>query len=100
MIDNWPNELRFKNVTGSIIGQASQHGPVRVFGEMVAVLWAEGRTRAAIRLEQLWNNLIAEQSFSLMCAYPKSQFSEDNDSLQTISRLHKHVENQSFSVPS
>jgi hypothetical protein len=30
---------------------------VVVFGEMVAVLFAEGKTRAAIQLEQLWNEL-------------------------------------------
>ena len=27
------------------------------FGEMVALLWAEGNHAAAIRLEELWNDL-------------------------------------------
>ncbi len=69
---------RFVRVIGAAIAQAAQ-GPqgqrrhVRVFGEMVALLWAEGDQAAAIRLEDLWNNLRASMpplSFSLLCAYP------------------------------
>jgi PAS domain S-box-containing protein len=41
---------------------------------MVALLWAEGKPQAAIRLEQLWNELSKVQSFSLRCAYPISGF--------------------------
>jgi hypothetical protein len=37
---------------------------------MVAVLWAEGKHRAAIRLEELWNALARQQDFSLLCGYP------------------------------
>ena len=96
MADSWPNERRFKNAIGGMIGQASKQGPVRVFGEMVAILWAEGQTRAALRLEELWNRLMEEQSFALLCAYPIANLSEekDNNSMLAISRLHAHVHNQ------
>ena len=70
MIADWPSELRFRNAVGGMIGGAHQGGPVRIFGEMVAVLWAEGHTRAAIRLEELWNKLGTEQPSALLCAYP------------------------------
>jgi hypothetical protein len=47
---DWLSELRFRNVVEGMIGQARQRRVgVRIFGEMVAVLWAEGHTRAAIR---------------------------------------------------
>jgi hypothetical protein len=97
MVDGWPNERRFKNAIGGMIGQESKHGPVRVFGEMVAILWAEGHTRAALRLEELWNRLMEEQSFALLCAYPMANWSQekDNDSVLAISQLHTHVHNQS-----
>ena len=49
---------------------------VIVFGEMVAVLWAQKKYEAAIRLEELWNELALTCSFYLCCAYPASAFQE------------------------
>lgn len=49
-----------------------------VFGEMVAVLWAQKKHDAAIRLEELWNELAQTCSFYLCCAYPASSFREKN----------------------
>ena len=49
-------------------------GRVVAFGEMVALLWAEGRIDAALQLEEMWNRLAEIYSFSLCCAYPMSGF--------------------------
>ena len=46
---------------------------------MVALLWAEGKPEAAIRLEELWNDLARTYSFSLRCAYPITNFNRDED---------------------
>jgi signal transduction histidine kinase len=46
---------------------------------MVALLWDQGKAEAAIRLEQLWNELARTKSFSLFCAYPISSFSHERD---------------------
>jgi len=43
---------------------------VFAFGEMVAILWAEGNHQGAIELEHLWNELIQHHKLSLRCAYP------------------------------
>lgn len=43
---------------------------VRAFGEMVALLWSEGRQETALELEELWNDLARSISFALICAYP------------------------------
>lgn len=51
--------------------------PVAVFGEMVAVLWAEHRYDAAINLERLWNELAKTHEFYLRCAYPANCFEGD-----------------------
>jgi len=95
MVDGRPDERRFAEVIGSLIGRAANDGgrPVRAFGEMVALLWAEGRHEAAIRLEELWNDLAKSQSFSLMCAYPIAGFDheEHGDSFQRICQAHSHV---------
>jgi PAS domain S-box-containing protein len=48
-----------------------------VFGELVALLWAEGKPQEAIRVEQFWNGLAKKHSFSLLCAYPVTGFNND-----------------------
>ena len=47
---------------------------VAAFGEMVALLWAQGRGASAIQLEQHWNDLAARHRFSMCCAYPMQSF--------------------------
>jgi hypothetical protein len=42
---------------------------VRAYGEMVDILWREGKIDAAIELEQLWNELASKYSFTLLCTY-------------------------------
>ena len=44
-----------------------------MFGEMVAVLCAAGRMKAAIELEQLGNELAETHSFYVRCAYPMTE---------------------------
>jgi hypothetical protein len=73
MIDGQPDRKRFVDVIGGAITQArpkAQFPIVRAFGEMVALLWAQGRQDAAINLEELWNELLGHHPFSLMCGYP------------------------------
>lgn len=68
---------KLKGVGREIICRASAaafNGRVAAFGEMVAVLCAEGHTRAAIELEKAWNALAVELGFTLRCAYPLQQF--------------------------
>ena len=65
----------FAEVLGGLIAPAVEgHRRVRIFGEMVALLWAEGDYVAAIRLEELWNELGKTHAFSLFCSYPMSGF--------------------------
>lgn len=71
MLDGLPEPSRFREVMGGVIASVTDgRSRVRAFGEMVALLWAEGNHAAAIKLEQLWNELHQAHSFSLFCAYP------------------------------
>ena len=71
MVDGSPEPGRFNEVMGNVIRSVtSGDTPVRAFGEMVALLWADGSHQAAIKLEELWNDLQRGHSFSLFCAYP------------------------------
>jgi hypothetical protein len=94
MIDGHPNPRRFRATIEPIIQVASQHGSsVRAFGEMVAILWAQGQKNAAIELEILWNDLMENVGFALLCAYPIQNFTEDEKSreLRHICRAHNCV---------
>jgi len=72
-----PNERKFQSVIGSLIRKAETTVPgqrVAVFGEMVGLLWEKKKFNAALRLEQLWNELSKTHFFYLRCAYPTSGF--------------------------
>lgn len=75
MIEGMPDEHLFQQVIGTLIARMSLGRPgLRVFGEMVALLWANNSPSAAICLEQLWNKLGVQHTFSLFCAYPINKF--------------------------
>jgi signal transduction histidine kinase/CheY-like chemotaxis protein len=70
MVDNQPEPSLVAEIIGSVITRAAhERSGVRIFGEMVALLWNEGNYEAAIRLEELWNELGKAHPFSLFCAY-------------------------------
>ena len=82
--DGNPDPERFSKVIGELLDRAAasaQHRsfPIAAYGEMVALLWSEGKREAAVRLEQLWNDLYSTHSFSLLCAYPLSDFAREED---------------------
>lgn len=97
MVDGHPDSARFEQVIGAVVEQVASALPgnkqIVAFGEMVALLCAEGNTDAAIHLEQLWNQLAGKYSFHLHCAYSLSLFPHAHNAAQMeeICRLHSHV---------
>jgi hypothetical protein len=75
MVNGMPDKELFTHAVSSVVMQMVPAGfRVRTFSEMVALLWAEGNTSAAIELEHLWNNLGETWRFALFCAYPMAHF--------------------------
>ena len=72
MEDAGPCRERFLSTIAPLIRCTdAKHKRVVWFGEMVALLCAEGRMKAAIELEQLWNELLAQTpGLHLRHAYP------------------------------
>jgi hypothetical protein len=93
LIDGWPDGRMFLKVIGQMIESATRGAPVRIYGEMVAVLWAEGNHRAAIRLEELWNKLATQREFSLLCGYPSFAFRDPDmkASFQEVCACHSQI---------
>lgn len=93
MVNGWPDDDLFNGFVNDILRRAKTGGRrVRAFGEMVAILWAQGNSGATVRLEHLWHHLCAEQDFMLFCAYPRVGFTRDTkQSIQDICDTHSRV---------
>ncbi|MES2777245.1 MAG: MEDS domain-containing protein [Bacteroidota bacterium] len=93
MVNGWPDETLFNETISEIISKcAADNRKVRAFGEMVAILWAQGHNGATIQLEHLWNRFCANKSFCLFCAYPKSGFTDDiNTSIMHVCGAHSKM---------
>ncbi|HYG49780.1 MAG TPA: MEDS domain-containing protein [Flavobacteriales bacterium] len=93
MVNNWPDEKLFENYVSAIITRATKgNRKVRAFGEMVAVLWAQGLNGATLRLEHMWHNLYNKKKFSLYCAYPRNGFTQGaHDSMDAICKAHTKI---------
>jgi PAS domain S-box-containing protein len=81
MLDGMPDAAKFEALMDNVVNRArprakSDRPCIVAFGEMVALLWSEGKHNAAIRLEQLWNDFAKTHSLALRCAYPMTGFSE------------------------
>jgi PAS domain S-box-containing protein len=94
MVNGYPEASRFAEAVWKPIEQAiSTGGRVRVFGELVALLWSEGHHSAALQVEELWNQLHRSNLFSLFCAYPLSGFVGGGlaNPLEAVCSAHSHV---------
>ena len=98
MLNGAPDTERFNAFAESAFAsiRAASHGePSRLvlFGEMVALLYASGNFDAALKLEQLWNDLAQKHAFHLHCAYPIRHFRQQAHSQEFLSICaeHSHV---------
>ena len=66
-----PDWDTFRTVVGEAVESVQGFGrtTVRVYGELVSLLWRDGNANAAIRLEEFWNELARIYPFSLFCSY-------------------------------
>lgn len=96
MVNGYPNAAFFASVVGDAVREApirSAASGVRIYGEMVGVLWEQGEYPAAIRLEQLWNKLLGDFPCSLLCGYPVDPLDAHVDAgmLDAVLEAHTHM---------
>jgi len=101
MVNDMPDWALFFEVVGGLVSGTARagkgkHSRVAIWGECGPSLWAEGKVDAAIRLEQLLNQLATICEFDLLCAYPLSSFrgEEDERVFQSICAEHSAVYSQ------
>jgi signal transduction histidine kinase len=91
-----PSAQRFTAVLGTLIAQTARDcggGSVYVHGEMVDLLWRDGKPEAATQLEALWNALSNELHFHLLCTYPMADFADSSqvDAFEAVCSQHGRV---------
>jgi signal transduction histidine kinase len=96
MVSGRPDRSLFRDSIGAMVRKATASRPrmrLRIYGEMVDVLWSEGHHEAAVELEELWNDLAREHSFSLLCAYDMGNFGHagQEEQFESICRAHTSV---------
>jgi len=101
MVNDIPDATRFFLVAGGLIEAAAKaarqpHRGVVACGEGTSVLWAEGRADAAIRVEQLWDEVGKTFGVDILCGYALSSFHGEKDEqvFQSICAEHSAVSSQ------
>src|SRR5215469_6505779 len=94
-VNGWPDRSRFGDAVGGLVARHGEAGGrrIRAFGEMVWLLWEDGKGEAALRLEQFWDELVHAVPMSLLCGYPISSFPRGADAQQfrEICETHSQV---------
>jgi len=101
MVDGMPDATRFFEFAAGLIEAAAKaarepHRGVVACGEDPSVLWAEGKADAAIRLEQLCDEVAKAFGLDMLCGYTLSSFhgEEDEHVFQSICAEHSAAYSQ------
>jgi hypothetical protein len=76
-----------------VSGLAESGRPVRIYGEMVDVLAAQGDYAGALELEHMWHALAQRHRFTLLCGYTAGHFGDPRNAgdLRRICEAHTGV---------
>lgn len=82
----------FERTVGRLIDTlAARAREIRVYGEMVALLWEDGHATAAMELEAMWNQLQRQVCFELLCGYPATVVDDGLTAIDDLYDLHTEV---------
>jgi CheY-like chemotaxis protein len=84
MRDGMPDPTIFFKVAGDLIATAARvaaknQSRVALCGECASVLWAEGKTDAAVKVEQLCNQLTKRHHIDIFCGFTLNRFYREED---------------------
>jgi len=101
MINDMPDSSRFVKVRDDLIRRAAkagkrEHPRIVACGECAPQLLREGKADAAIRVEQLWDQLVTKYAVDTLCAYPPNSFHGEQDQhvFQSICAEHSAIYTQ------
>lgn len=91
-----PEWARFRSAVGSILDRVRTAGAgrsIRIYAELAGMLWQDGNTDGAVRVEELWNALAGTYQFSLYCGYTLDTQSEESYAgpLEEVGGAHSDI---------
>ena len=91
-----PDSSVFNGVVGDVVGQAragGRYGRVRIWGELVDVLWERGEVAASMSLEDLFDQLGKKRELSTFCSFRMDNFDGDVHArmLPRLGTNHSHL---------
>ena len=97
MVHGYPDAVLFDATCGeqtrALVARSQGRG-LCGYGEMVDLLWRDEKTAAAVRLEQLWEELRAKVGrFALLCSYRIDIFGREfhSGAIDSVLRTHSSV---------
>ena len=93
LVDGSVDAARFRSILNDMITLARRGGRfqrIRVYGEMVNLLWRENHP-ATRQLEELWNEAIELHAVSLLCGYRVEAGEKDSSFPHDLRALHSHL---------
>jgi len=98
MVSEMPDPGWFLKVVDDLIAAArkganGEHLRVAACGECAHLLWAQGKADAAIRLEELWNEIARTYNVDILCGYSLESLrcEEDSYTFRRICEEHSAV---------
>lgn len=97
IVDGWPDEERvWRNAASLIIramrASAREHPRVCACGDGTAILLAQDKADAAVRLEQIWDDIARTYDVAMLCGYSNVPHQTDENSIfRKISAHHSAV---------
>jgi len=86
-----PDRKLFNNSIGRVLAEAQANFmSIRIYGEMVSLLWLDGKSAAAIALEALWNEVVGDR-LSLLCGYMVGALGHSANELDGVVAAHTQV---------
>jgi hypothetical protein len=83
-------QVSMGGLVAKMLGQPSR-SIMRAYGEMVDVLWQDGQSQAAIELEIMWNQLVTQYGFALLCGYSMGHFYKQGVHYEKVRSQHTDV---------
>ncbi len=93
IVDGRLDSVAFIAFVQPLMQELAAKRTVRVYGELVGLLWSDGKQELAVEVERTWNAIQALVPFTLLCGYPIDVFSGEfneksmNGVLSTHTRL-------------
>jgi MEDS: MEthanogen/methylotroph, DcmR Sensory domain len=98
MVNDMPDAGWFMKAVGDLVASAASgaggtHSRFAACSECAPFLWAQGKADAAIRLEELWNEITKKYDVDILCGYSLERLrcEEDSYTFRRICAAHSAV---------